>query len=238
MSTARKRECVAVSANISPSPGGDASQAAHASGAELELLIPPELFEHDDNSETAISLAISTRDPRFDALYTALDRQDRRMFVRKLRQHPTDCNCCMPGTGVSLLHYCMQFMNIDFATIVVFYGADINAADALGTTPLMEAVMVNYLGGVEFLLHVNTVRVRTNRDALRIDATNGQRNGDLTALHFAVLGGHVEIAKALLRAGANPAKKTGNNDTPLDIARYCSCVMADPELIAMLTPHS
>lgn len=109
MSMVRKRDYVAMSANISPSPGGDASQATHTSDAELELLIPPVLFEHDNNSETTISLAISTRDPRFDALYTALDRQDLRMFVRKLRQHPTACNGCMPGTGVSLLHYCIQW---------------------------------------------------------------------------------------------------------------------------------
>jgi ankyrin repeat protein len=85
-------------------------------------------------------------------------------------------------------------------------GADANAADIYGWTPLMRAVQ----GG-----RSETVRVLLESDATDLRARND--NG-ATALHYAALGGHVDMVQWLLDRGADPACSDKEGDTPLTMA--------------------
>ena len=85
-------------------------------------------------------------------------------------------------------------------------GADVNAKDQAGFTPLFYAVQKGYGDIVGFLI---------NRNA-NVNATDTIGN---TPLHFAAGLGNVEICKALVSAGASTSAQNLTGGTPLAIAR-------------------
>ena len=106
------------------------------------------------------------------------------------------------------------------ARALVDSGADVNAADRYGLTPLMNAAGSGALDIAALLVS----------SGARVDAAteDGQ-----TALMIAAGKGHREIAALLLDAGANPNARTRrkmNNTYPLDGAVQSG----DPELLEML----
>lgn len=87
----------------------------------------------------------------------------------------------------------------DTARKAVLAGADVNAADGAGETPLMRAAEMGRAGMVQFLL---------NHDA----KVNAARRNGVTALMMASERGRTEAAKLLLKAEAdvNARSKDGN----------------------------
>jgi ankyrin repeat protein len=85
-------------------------------------------------------------------------------------------------------------------------GQDINQGDAGGRTPLHEASILGYEDSVKFLL----VKGANPRVADKMG---------FTALHFAVMHSHLEVAKVLIEHGADVnAKDNENKFTPLHFA--------------------
>jgi len=86
------------------------------------------------------------------------------------------------------LHYSVQG-KLDLAAMLIANGADINAADDDGDTPLHLAAMMGYQREADLLLA---------HDA----GVNTMNKKGMTALHYAVLNGHREIADSLRNHGA------------------------------------
>ena len=99
-------------------------------------------------------------------------------------------------------------------------GADVNAADVYGWTPLMRAAYEGYTEEVRLLL------AQADLDLERIN-DHGQ-----TALHLAVIGEHIELAQLLLQHGA-PRRPDFEQRTPLSIATELN----NQALIDVLNQH-
>ena len=100
-------------------------------------------------------------------------------------------------------------------------GADVNARDDKGWTPLMHAADKGYSLMMPFLLEAGA-------------DPNLRLPDGATALFIAVVHGHLEIAAALLRAGADASIVGPRDQTPLDIAKSLkhSRILALPEVVA------
>jgi len=85
-------------------------------------------------------------------------------------------------------------------------GANPNAADSLGMTPLIRAAISGQAACAEALLAAGA-------DASAADTYKG-----CTALHAAAQRGHIALVAALLAAGANPMALTLQKETPLHCA--------------------
>ena len=85
-------------------------------------------------------------------------------------------------------------------------GADINAPDAYGYTPLMNAAMLGRLDVVRALID---------------SGANVQKKGQFgyTALHAAAQGGHLEVVQALVNYGASVNCKNDDGDIPLILGK-------------------
>jgi ankyrin repeat protein len=118
----------------------------------------------------------------------------------------------VPGEPGSEIDSTVLNMAIDLRQTVVFEalvekGADVNGADTLGDTPLIEAVSKGHLEYLDLLLErgADPHRARTREKA--------------NALHYAVAFDRPEAVAKLLAAGADPRVRAGDGRSAIDIAR-------------------
>jgi hypothetical protein len=118
-------------------------------------------------------------------------------------------------------------------------GADVNARDVSGWTPLHEAALNGRFGIAELLIKHGADLNAKNGDGstpLHIAAHHGhvgivvlliKYGADLNArdvsgwtpLHYAAGAGRADVVKLLLEKGADPTIRSNNGKTPLDVAR-------------------
>jgi ankyrin repeat protein len=86
-------------------------------------------------------------------------------------------------------------------------GADINATDAYGYTPLMNAAMLGRLDAVKVLIE---------------SGADIQKRGQFgyTALHAASQGGYLDVVQALVKYGASVNCKNDDGDIPLILGMF------------------
>ena len=115
---------------------------------------------------------------------------------------------------------------------LVITGADVNTRDALGMTPLLNAVTIDKPEVVGFLLdHGADANARL---LLPAEAQAGIRAGDgKTVLHTAVSHGNAQIVLLLLSAHADPEALDANGNTPLDRA----VLGGRAEIVRLLLAH-
>jgi cytohesin len=95
--------------------------------------------------------------------------------------------------------------NIEAVKQHLAVGADVNAKDAGGGTPLLVAASRGHKEIVELLIAEGA-------------DVNAKRTNGSTPLHYAALKGHKEIAELLIAEGANVNAKGTGSRTPLDLA--------------------
>lgn len=122
--------------------------------------------------------------------------------------------------GNTLLHSCP---NQNMGKLLLENGITINARNDMAQTALHMAMRNKVYLNKRIALHDHIIFLINSG----IDV-NAQENNGYTALHLAE---HLDVARALLIAGANPNIKDKNNDTPLHIAVR---LIKDPRIIAAL----
>ena len=126
--------------------------------------------------------------------------------VRELLRAGADVNAAQ-GDGMTALHWAAESGQLELADVLVFAGANLEAATRLGAfTPLMVASRAGHAGIVRLLADAGA----------NLEATT--ETGE-TALHYAAWSGNPEIALALAEKGARvDARETANGQTPLMFA--------------------
>ena len=135
-------------------------------------------------------------------------------YVKTRRGYLIVAHRGLAGPGVELYH-CRRIIedkeciggNRDIAALLLDKGADVNARDSVGNTPLHDACRGGHCG-VAALLIARGANVNTEDDYSN------------TALHETAYGGdkNIDIAKLLLTNAANLNIRNSDNRTPLDIA--------------------
>ncbi|MEM3964467.1 MAG: ankyrin repeat domain-containing protein [Thermofilaceae archaeon] len=139
------------------------------------------------------------------------------------------------------LHEAARKGDLQLVKKLVVKGADVNAKDLSGWTPLHYAAKEGHLEIVQFLVekgasvnaedisgwtplheaaycgHLEIARFLAMRGA----NVNARENIDkATPLHYAVKMGHLEVARLLIEKGANVNARNNNSETPLHIATH------------------
>ncbi len=109
-------------------------------------------------------------------------------------------------TGETALHIVTQRRDLTWLNYLIAHGANVNAADDHGRTPLEIAVNRGWREGAEFLLRKNASPDISN------DAGE-------TPLIFAVHRNDLQLVKALLEAGANPDRADNSGRSARDYAQ-------------------
>src|ERR1035437_3461976 len=104
------------------------------------------------------------------------------------------------------LHVATSYGNLEIAAFLISKGADVNALDSDGDTPLFNAGTKRGVADVFRLLLVNGAQV------------NVQNKDGLTPLHKAAADGSKEIFELLLDQGAELEVENNEGRTPLDYA--------------------
>lgn len=115
--------------------------------------------------------------------------------------------------GKALIHYAAGCGCREIVAALLCFGVDANLADSSGHSPLYRlANECSSESGPEI------VRILVEAGA---DVNRSGGVGGVTPLHAAARWGRVEIAKALLEAGASREVRDGKGRTPLDRAINC-----------------
>ena len=142
------------------------------------------------------------------------------------------------ATVASTIHTATATGDIAKIENLIKEGADINAMDKIGWTPLSWTIVMNDPNATEFLISkgadVNSrgkrgmtplllACQRGRKDIAEILISKGadvnvRRNDDRTALHIAVARGHKDVAEMLISKGADVNAKANGSQTPLHIA--------------------
>lgn len=110
-------------------------------------------------------------------------------------------------SGESALHIVTNKRDLTWMRFLVGKGANVNARDAKGMTPLVVAVNFNFVEGAEFLVG----------QSARVDESN---NAGETPLITAVHNRNLDMMRLLLTAGADPDRADNSGRSARDYAGY------------------
>ena len=109
-------------------------------------------------------------------------------------------------SGETALHIVTNRRDLTWMQFLIAKGANVNARDAKGVTPLVTAVNANFVEGVELPVG----------KAARLDDGN---NAGETPLITAVHNRNVAVMRLLLKAGADPNRADNSGRTAKDYAK-------------------
>jgi ankyrin repeat protein len=178
------------------------------------------------------SLAVADDDQR---LVEAVKHQDMQAARALLNQHVSP-KAAQPD-GATALHWAVQWDDLDIAKLLIGAGADVNAANDYGVTPLLlacstsgDADMIDLLlkskanlhtssptGETALMMAARTGSVKAVNVLLAAGADVNAKETSLgqTALMWAAAEGHVEVVRLLIEHGADVLARSKAGFTPL-----------------------
>lgn len=138
----------------------------------------------------------------------------RKTEVKYLLAAGADANVRSPLGSSAALHIAALRGERGTASTLLKYGAEKNALDDAGETPLMKAAQLGHQRVVELLIEAGA---DINVFGKALDSPYGRTYGS-AALHYAAGRGHHGIVKALLKHGADVNAQDNRGDTPLHYA--------------------
>src|SRR6185436_4496465 len=158
-------------------------------------------------------------------------------MIEKLIKAGADPNAALTPTGDTALMMAARTGKTSAVSVLIESGANVNAKESWGgTTPLMWAVSENHPDAVKALISAGAdVSMRSNYVAAAngrgfegrtpvSNRTDGKpeefASGWLTPLMLAAREGHVDVARALLDAGADINAVAGDGKTALAVAIF------------------
>ena len=109
-------------------------------------------------------------------------------------------------SGETALHIVTSRRDLTWMQFLIAKGANVNARDAKGVTPLVLAVNGNFVEGAELLV---------TRGARLDDSNNSGETPLITAVHNR----NIPVMRLLLKAGADPDRADNSGRTAKDYAR-------------------
>lgn len=193
-------------------------------------------------AKTAQSLLLTSR--KFLAILEEPNDYCRNLCIQALRTSNINLN-------QALFFITKENQNTWLIPLLVFAGADINAKDDLGYTPLHWAAITGNLNVTQVLLNSFAyINIQDNEGGtpLHFAAYNGNlataqqlilaganinapKNDGYTPLHLAAISGQISIVSTLITAGANTCAIACDGKTPLQVALESE----NPEIVNVLT---
>lgn len=190
-------------------------------------------------------------------IHTAVTKGNLNKVVMLLNSHPEQLES-KDDLGRTPLYLAVAKNQVEIAALLLANGADVDASDALGHTPLIQAMWgLNHDKMVRLLLakgaSVNLCD-NGNMTALAYAVKQGQLDdariliandanvnfeSGMTPLYFAVIGHHREMVELLLANGADVNHRIGGR-TVLRLAMiddYLTHQFSDPKIVALIKQY-
>lgn len=133
-------------------------------------------------------------------------------MIRLLLQYGINPNSVDNNLNTTL-HYSCLFNRYDIVDILLSHGCSLNHQNILGFTALHIACQYNHIDSIKRLLNNSSNMLNYYSTNINVKEKHGN-----TPLHIVAVNNNVEIAKLLLKHGADFHIKNNNGDTPLHIA--------------------
>jgi hypothetical protein len=142
--------------------------------------------------------------------------RDTSLLILALIDAGADVRAADPATGATALHYCARRNHVPVAAVLLDHGADVNARDRQGATPLMQAVVgtwapPEYYRGDPGVSHQEVVALLLRRGA---DPNLAMEEGRTPLTSVA---NSPTLTRLLLDAGADPKRPGFLGKTALDM---------------------
>jgi ankyrin repeat protein len=160
----------------------------------------------------------------------------RRQIVEMLVEAGADLNSTSPVGDTALIKSLIVVErnqgDAEMAKYLIAKGADVNKPNLFGISAFIGACALGELELVNLMLAHGAIIDSAFRNQISPDPPEpGARN---TCLHMAAMEGHVEIARLMLRGGADPKLKNSIGRTPKDYADQAG----RKDLVDLLSSHT
>ena len=177
------------------------------------------------------SIHPNTATPDGETALHAAVRAGAEDIVERLLQHEGVALDPWSASSGTPLHVAISSSNLDIAEVLLDLGANINALDAKGFTPLHTACRLGDVQSVRWLLKRPVIRLLNGTPRTLPDVLNQATKAGETMLLLAIQSGNMDVVLQVLQDGVDPNRAATNGMAPLHEATRLGNVAAVTALL-------